>query len=1001
MTQTKKYLLLALSILATACVKDVDPANAPDTRAPDNLLVTFITGVPGQQAPGATRAMDALAENTVSRVDLLAFKVADGGKTETFDYHSVATGISDNKGDGSAKKFIVKLQKSEEDYRFVLLANLPASISQRLPHLDGGSKESILAGIIQEQAAGWQAGIPMWAETGVMQVNNDLETAGISNIAFTRALAKFDVIIATDEARQAFSLQEVYLYNRASRGRIAPLPGHWNTLDKQASMPEDNDPAGNPLLLRGPLLYTVPAGSEHAFEREIYTFETSAARDPLDATCIVIGGVYASAAAPSYYRLDVKDDQGACRDILRNHLYAFRITKVNGPGYETPDQAFRSAPLNMVATIAPWNESDLNDITFTGQYHLSIDKSRLDFYAEGAPKSIEIMTDFPDGWTVKNLPAWLEVESISPPAAANARSLLTIRVNPALPPADREDAFLIVAGNIEKPVLVSQTPDPEFTLEVNPLELIFYRTPARAQEISVTPRPAADGVAYKLSFDSKGIAWADGYGLSGITPQTTTLQLKPAPNAGTTTLNGTLFVTLDGPNGQTITRVITIKQLAREIFLAAPENPYPAAGGKFTFEATSEITWKLSTDPSWITLEPSETDPSYHPPALSPYRYQFELGDNTNAFLPRAATINVASDNARYPAPPPFEIVQSGTPPALEITPKEINLAAGAQPVTLSTNAPWYFTVDDAYHSVVGSASVLPNETRNAERTTPAPAAPETILFAPRTLPPDSPYMGKVTTVVTFFTGVPGATNNASHTLTLAFEDKRTYSFSKDHSTLTLFSTFYAGVSDLTTAVGNIPELGKDGTINPNEVKTFVLEGNSGDLTSNLLSKVRYTRSNVLKSVVNVLLPQYNGVIPANAFSALAWLESIDVPLATGVEAEAFNTCTALSRVSFPFATTIGDGAFRGCALLYEADLPNAWQFGARAFSGVGSGFRLKIDSPAGTVAFAGDTFGGATSAMTLQLGAGVRPARPSTLPAEGSAARWKELQWNKIEAYK
>ncbi|MDR0766794.1 MAG: hypothetical protein LBF09_07675 [Odoribacteraceae bacterium] len=710
------YFLLALSFLATACVRDVE--QEIETPGQGELYVTFVTGVPGQQSSTTTRAMTLLAENTITRVDLLAFKVTNGGNTETLDYHAIASGISDNEGDGSKKKIIVRLRKSKDDYRFVLLANLPVQTSESLAQLNGGSKESVLDGILREEPASgkWMAGsaagqfapIPMWAETGVVQVNDNLATTGISNIAFTRAMARFDVLVASEEAKVLFSMQEIYLYNRASRGKVVPVPENWETVYKQASMPGDNSP-GSPLLLHGPLLYNIPAASEHAFEREIYTFETGAASDALDATCIVIGGMYAGSSATSYYRLDIKDDQEYYRDVLRNHVYTFKIIKVEGPGYETPDEAFRSAPMNMVATITPWNEEDLNDITFTGQYHLSVDKSQLDYHAEGAPASIEIMTDYPGGWQARNLPTWLEFAGSSS-GVADTRGTLTIRVKQNETPADREDYFLIVAGNIEKPIIVKQTAEPEFSLKVTPEELIFYKNPSSHQEVQVIPYPAADGNAYNLFFSDNGIKWASGFGLPTST-QTTLLRLKPTPNTGTTTLNYTILVTLDGPNGQ-VSRVINVKQLAREMFLATLANPYPKTSGQYTFTVVSDAPWKLSTGEQFVTLEDSEKSAAYHP-ATASYTYTFSLATST-AYANREATVSVTSSAPGFPSPCTFNIVQEGWPPVLNITDPtkttnptthvhDFKTDENWKEVTIETNARWKYTTDANFANVFES----------------------------------------------------------------------------------------------------------------------------------------------------------------------------------------------------------------------------------------------------------------------------------------------------------
>jgi hypothetical protein len=122
----------------------------------------------------------------------------------------------------------------------------------------------------------------------------------------------------------------------------------------------------------------------------------------------------------------------------------------------------------------------------------------------------------------------------------------------------------------------------------------------------------------------------------------------------------------------------------------------------------------------------------------------------------------------------------------------------------------------------------------------------------------------------------------------------------------------------------------------------------------------------------------------------------------TKIGSSAFSYCTGLDgTLDFPEATRIGSDAFRDCTSLTGIHLPKAYSFGNSVFINV-SNCTLRFDSPAGTISFGTGIVGmecfNNSSTMTLQLGTGAQPARPTTLPAMNTA--WNGYTWGRIEAY-
>jgi hypothetical protein len=158
-------------------------------------------------------------------------------------------------------------------------------------------------------------------------------------------------------------------------------------------------------------------------------------------------------------------------------------------------------------TITPWNEA-LNEVVFNGQSYLAVDKSVLHFYQEvGYPKNLFVTTDYPDGWTVDELPTWLEVVTPSspyytiPPAPTGA-DILVLRTKDPYATAHASDEFYIVAGNLRKRITVTRENEAEFYLVItdeywNPITELFFEAndggtnPPAPQVFRVTWLPVA------------------------------------------------------------------------------------------------------------------------------------------------------------------------------------------------------------------------------------------------------------------------------------------------------------------------------------------------------------------------------------------------------------------------------------------------------------------------------------------------------------------------------
>lgn len=413
----------AIPILALPSCHHDPPWPRPDTDA----TVTFSLQLPGAKSP-ATRALTDADENDVREIDVLVFE-PDGGR---FVYRAGASGsqISSPGADSRTKTFTVTLRQGRFD--LAIVANARATIlGADIYNFD---KTAALARLteempddgkwISETSASDYRPLPMWGDVGNVTVDEQTDLTGDNRVRLTRMAARVDVMV-TGEANN-FKLVSVDLYNYNTRGSIAPDPAFWDTTDPAS--PRASVPSVPSLSQRvfGPVRYDegeIDAAGNRT-EREIYIFESENHTDAAhrkekvleDRTCLVVGGVWDANGngrfdddgPETYYRVDFSSGQGVSQnflDVLRNHRYAFYITKVSGPGYGDSNTAFHSAPVNIQAEVLEWDDTNVGEMVDDGQYRMTVSQSAFEFGggeygAASTENKLRIRTDHPGGWKI-------------------------------------------------------------------------------------------------------------------------------------------------------------------------------------------------------------------------------------------------------------------------------------------------------------------------------------------------------------------------------------------------------------------------------------------------------------------------------------------------------------------------------------------------------------------------------------------------------------------------
>ena len=332
--------------------------------------------VPYKTSMPQRRSIDASAENMIQTVDVLAFRVDETG--EYYDYSAVGYKTPGNMEGASMQSFTVTVRAHAYQQRFVTITNARTVVQQLIGSSDwhGMEKEAMLTCLevgLENDGKKWNtvsisdyASFPMWGESKVENITN-ITTELSAPVILLRMLAKINVQLdkSVEGLTDIFKLKSVRLYNVNTKGRVVPETGtlvhgirdnNPYLMVSSPSIPTDAEDYNARHL--GPELYqdfSAPGERNIAIRGAIYLFETRAVTDNekrLEATCLVIGGLYGEDTEESYYRLDfLESDKSTFRHILRNNQYITNIVAVKDRGHSTPDEAFKSIPGGMVADI--------------------------------------------------------------------------------------------------------------------------------------------------------------------------------------------------------------------------------------------------------------------------------------------------------------------------------------------------------------------------------------------------------------------------------------------------------------------------------------------------------------------------------------------------------------------------------------------------------------------------------------------------------------------------
>ncbi|MCD8043578.1 MAG: fimbrial protein [Tannerellaceae bacterium] len=469
------FTFLCMSLLACS----VEERIYNQDEAESETEVTFSLQVPGGNT--STRALDYEGEEEthIEAIDVLIF----GPNGGNYIYRARGYNIDTDQDDRNKKNFTVTLTTGTFD--LVVLANC----KDILDTLDGNgdfsenfTRQQMEEALTCTLAGKWNTNagssgyihIPMFGEKKNVQIDQNTSLTGSNSIFLARMVARIDVSLS-DNAATDFKLKSVHLYNRNTKAYLMPATGNWDLISYIVTAP--SVPAVTNIKVTGPLEYTEANGEvvdEIKCLGEIYTFEAMAGsrNDYLDNTCLVIGGIYEGKM--NYYRADftqVQNNTTTWLPVLRNHRYNVSVQSVNGPGFGSSEDAYKSLPENIDISIVKWNESNLSNVNFNNQYYLSLSTLDMGFSGLGGIDDLKIETNCAD-WkfllttdpdpeaTSPAVPSWVSITSSHTAGTTYNTSVdqIGLSVTP-IPDTNNRTAYLhVFAGRFIMTVTIVQQP---------------------------------------------------------------------------------------------------------------------------------------------------------------------------------------------------------------------------------------------------------------------------------------------------------------------------------------------------------------------------------------------------------------------------------------------------------------------------------------------------------------------------------------------------------------
>lgn len=468
-------LLLALSLIGcqdTLLDRTQPDPSSPEQIGDDGsgrldgaVTVSIAYDTPALRTP-QTRALSVEQE---SELKLATTRVMVFNSNNEYQYDARLTKITRSTSDQQQGTLTVQI-KPGQGLGIVVLANLTAAEKVRTV---SGTKADILKSFAYSVAQSTDfssVGIPMFGEITQVEVKTDVQPVPTLNktVHLLRAVARVDVglkmsavgttgkdgdfdetasgLISTivepankSSMKVKWTLLETKFINAATQGLVAPSEGKYTVSGDKPKATAPSLPAtpGKQTLtyaVNGDLLKRniyVPEVDNPKPEVTQNGNETDPTKDTYylnrpylilklqydevdDSNNVKAGG----AKGTTYFRVDFLKREGeeatakyTYLPLLRNYRYKVDIKNIGGLGFDNEDDAKEGPSANIMYNVLVWDESQMSNVKYDGQYMLGVSKNLVTTYKSGGSMHFKVQTSWPKGFTIEGLPEGFTVES--------------------------------------------------------------------------------------------------------------------------------------------------------------------------------------------------------------------------------------------------------------------------------------------------------------------------------------------------------------------------------------------------------------------------------------------------------------------------------------------------------------------------------------------------------------------------------------------------------------
>lgn len=438
----KNLLFLFLLLMVVSCTDEEMAGGGTGDSIQLNLVVPASTTV-------STRAMSVEDESAIKDLYVLVFdsneKCVLVKKTEV-----------SNTDNASMKRTSLILDKSSDNKSIVALANLETNKVDNINSSvwEGQYKETILKSLVYnfDNPKTGDAGVtwnpfPMWGE-----FEGTINTSITINML--RALAKVNVIVNKNkdtekgEGLDNFVLKKVLVYYSYKDGYCAPDKANVDGTGSETKVVKPSMHSQTQMGKEEGMEFVVPENERLEFKNNIYLPEANNRESGQKNVCLLIAGSYNGGEELSYYRAAFKNSEEGVLDILRNHLYEFNITSVEGPGSKDPEEALKKVDVNMNFEVTAWDEVKMTDPN-TKQYTLAVDHSTVILAGQNLEGRVTVLEELTGtDWSAEGEISWFTVTK------SGNKVLINTTENKG---AKREGSFVIKTDQLSKQIKVIQT----------------------------------------------------------------------------------------------------------------------------------------------------------------------------------------------------------------------------------------------------------------------------------------------------------------------------------------------------------------------------------------------------------------------------------------------------------------------------------------------------------------------------------------------------------------